>query len=213
MPSVAYTTFKKNVKQVDKLLLAFKEMRPPTRGRKHLDHFTRAALIFLCSSWEVYVEQIALESGKIISGRINNPNNLPLVVKKTLSDIVKKSTHELEPINISKDWKTYYYEQIYKYISKLNTPKNDKVTELLNKYLGISGDVIKAKVTLLPQINKIVQTRGEIAHNIYAEEYLKKELVDEYYDIIKRVVKQMELLLWDYIPQITNDKRPWQNTY
>ncbi len=161
----------------------------------------------------MYIEQIALEVGSIVAKRIQNPDDLPLTVKKTISQIVKNAKHELEPIVISNNWNQYYYNQINIYVSKLNTPKNDKVMEVMNKYLGISGDIIKNKVPLLTRINQIVKTRGEIAHNVFVDEYLKKELVDQHYVTIKEIVKQIELLLWDYIPEITDGKRPWQNTY
>lgn len=213
MPSKAYDNFKKNSKQVDKLLKAFTDMRPPTRGRKHLDHFTRAAIVFLCSSWEVYVEQIALESGKIISSRMNTPSDLPVVIQKTISLVVKNAKHDLEPVRLAVDWKDYYHKIIEKYIANLNTPKNAQVTELFHKYIGIDGNKLKAKVPLLADINKIVTTRGDIAHNIFSEDYVKKELVEQYYDTIRNLTKQIDLYLWDYIPEITNGKRPWQNTY
>jgi len=213
MPSKAYKNFNKNSKQVDKLLKAFTDMREPTRGRKHLDHFTRAAIIFLCSSWEVYIEQIAIESGKIISSRIEIPSNLPIIIQKTISLAVKNSRHELEPIQLAVNWKDYYNGIIDKYVSNLNTPKNAQVTELFHKYIGIDGNVLKTKVPLLTDINKIVNTRGEIAHNIFSEDYVKGELVGQYYDTIKTLTKQIDLYLWDYITEITNGKRPWQNTY
>ncbi len=213
MPSRAYSTLKNNLKQVDRLLDAFVEMRTPTRGRKHLDHFTRAALVFLCSSWEVYIEQISNESGEIIAKKLSTPDALPDTVKKTISKIIKDSKHELSPIEFSSDWKKYYCDQINEYTSRLNTPKKDKVMELFNKYLGMSGDRIITEVPTLGQINKIVSDRGSIAHNIYADEYLKKETVDNYYHIIDKLVKEIEILLWNYIPEITDGKRPWQNTY
>ena len=34
------------------------EVRKTGRGKKSLDHLTRAGLIFLCSSFEVYVESV-----------------------------------------------------------------------------------------------------------------------------------------------------------
>ncbi|MGS0763405.1 HEPN domain-containing protein [Syntrophomonas curvata] len=213
MPSKAYNSFKKNIKQVDKLIEAFTTMRPPTRGRKHLDHFTRAALIFLCSSWEVYIEQISLEAGLIISNRINDPGGLPLTVQKNISGIIKNSKHNLEPVFAANNWKLYYCNQIRAYTDKLNTPKKDKVMELFNKYLGVSGERIQLEVPSLSKVNNIVRTRGEIAHNVFAEDYLKKELVLEYYDIIKAIVVEIELLLWNYIPEVTYKKKPWQNTY
>lgn len=213
MPSKSFYTFKSNLKQVDKLLLAFVDMRPPTRGRKHLDHFTRAALLFLCSSWEVYIEQIAKEAGELIVHKIEKPNNMPEIIKKTISKKVKLANHELSPFEFANDWRRYYCLVISEYTNKLNTPKKDKVLELLNKYVGISGDRINTEVPMLAQINKIVSVRGMIAHNVYAEDYLRKETVEEYYRVILQLVKEIELLLWNYIPKITDGRRPWQNTY
>lgn len=213
MPSKAYGTFKSNLKQVDRLLEAFVDMRTPTKGRKFLDHFTRAALIFLCSSWEVYIEQVSNESGKIIAKKLNMPEELPKIVKKTISKKVKDSKNELSPFEFANDWREYYCSQIADYTSRLNTPKKDKVMELFNKYLGISGEKIISDVPSLGSINKIVSERGSIAHNIYVDEYLKKETVDKYYKIITQLVEEIEIMLWNYIPDITDGKRPWQNTY
>ena len=213
MPSISYKTFNNNLKQVDRLLKAYVDMRPPTKGRKYLDHFSRAALLFLCSSWEVYIEQVANESGNIISKKLSGPAELPETVKKTLCSIVKCSKHELSPVSFANDWKNYYCTQIMTYTAKLNTPKKDKVMELFNKYLGISGEEIIAEAPSLNRINKIVSDRGSIAHNVYADEYLKKETVDDYYQVISQIVKEIEIMLWNYLPSVTDGKRPWQNTY
>lgn len=213
MPSSAYGTFHNNLKQVDKLLDAYIEIRTPTRGRKHLDHFTRAALLFLCSAWEVYIEQVANEAGKIISTKVSKPSQLPDAVKKQIASSIKSSKHDLSPIHFADDWKEYYLQQINTYTSNLNTPKKDKILELFNKYLGVSGDRILRDVPALAHINGIVSARGQIAHNVYAEEYLKKDTVDDYYQKIQQAVKEIEILLWNYLPEITDGKRPWQNTY
>lgn len=211
MPSNAYKNYNKNIKQVDKLLEAYETMKEPTRGRKHLDHFTRAALIFMCSAWEVYVEEISRESVDKIVETIDSPNQLPLIVQKTLSKKVKSKMNEIEPIEFAKDWKEYYQKDILDFTSKLNTPKKQQVTEIFNKYLGMKD--VKESIPSLVEVNEIVRTRGEIAHNIFAEDYLSKNLVLEYLDTINKVVKDVEVALWNYLPSITDGKRPWQNTY
>lgn len=213
MPSSAYTTFKVNLRQVDKLLEAFITMRSPTRGRKYLDHFTRAALLFLCSAWEVYIEQVANEAGRIISTKLSKPSELPLPVKKEISSITKKSKHDLSPIELADDWKGYYLTQINEYTTRLNTPKKSKVLELFNKYLGIPGDRINSAVPTLDQVNRIISVRGQVAHNVYAEEYLTKDTVDNYYQSIKQAVIEIDTLLWNYLTEITDKEPPWQNTY
>ena len=211
MPSKAYSNFKKNIKQVDKLLEAYEAAKEPTRGRKHLDHFTRAALIFLCSSWEVYIEEIGRESVNKVISVIDNPRNLPIIVQKTLSKKVKEKKNELEPMIFAKDWKAYYRNEINEFTQRLNTPKNQNVTEMFNKYLGMNN--VREKMCKLSDVNEIVKTRGDIAHNVFAEEYLSKNLVLEYLDTINEIVVQVELALWEYLPEITDGKRPWQNTY
>lgn len=213
MPSRAYGVFKNNVKQVDKLLEAYDQLKTPTRGRKHLDHLTRAALMFLCSSWEVYLEQIALEACSIISERLVSPTELPESVRKSLSQAIKNSKHELEPVKFAMDWKGYYYEHTKKYTDNLNTPKKGQVLEILEKYLGVDIVRAKAEIPMLSQINDIVRLRGEIAHNVYAEEYVKKSTVIAHKETIDQLVKEMEIFLWNVIPDITNGARPWQNTY
>ena len=72
MPSKAYKTFQKNLNQVNKLIETYNHEleRNSGRGKKSLDHLTRAGLIFLCSSFEVYVESVIYETGNFITRKI-----------------------------------------------------------------------------------------------------------------------------------------------
>lgn len=83
----------------------------------------------------------------------------------------------------------------------------------VEKYLGVDIVRAKAEIPMLSQINDIVRLRGEIAHNVYAEEYVKKSTVIAHKETIDQLVKEMEIFLWNVIPDITNGARPWQNTY
>lgn len=85
--------------------------------------------------------------------------------------------------------------------------------ELFNKYLGISGERITLEIPSLVKINKIVSDRGSIAHNIYTDDYLTKEVVDGCYQIILELIKEIEILLWNYLSEVTDGKKLWQNTY
>lgn len=154
-----------------------------------------------------------MESCKIIADRLASPKDLPERVRKTLSASIKGAKHDLEPIEFAMDWKAYYSNVISKHVDKLNTPKKGQVLEILEKYLGVDIPQAKTEIPSLTQINEIVIARGEIAHNIYSGEYLRGETVTGYKDIVVQLVLEMELFLWGYIPTITNNLRPWQNTY
>lgn len=110
MPSKAYKTFQKNLNQVNKLIETYNHEleRNSGRGKKSLDHLTRAGLIFLCSSFEVYVESVIYETGNFITRKIYQPKKLPMEAKKTISDAVKKEKNDISPILFYDDWKEYY---------------------------------------------------------------------------------------------------------
>lgn len=213
MPSHAYGVFTKNLRQVDKLLQAFTDLRPHTRGRKHLDHLTRAAILFLCSSWEVYLEQVSQESCGIIARKLSSPKDLPEKVRKTLSRSIRAAKNELEPVEFAMDWRFYYCVAIQKYVARLNTPKNGQVLEIMEKYLGADVIDVKEKIPQLSKINEIVKIRGEIAHNIFSEDYVKEDMVISQKTTIVQLVKEIELYLYEYLALITDGRKPWQSTY
>lgn len=214
MPSKAYTIFQKNLCQVDRLIETYEHEleRDKKRGKRSLDHLTRAGLIFLCSSFEVYVESVVRESGKFVTRKIHLPKGLPEAVKKNISNSVKKEKHELSPVLFYDDWKQYYNNMIFYETKHLNTPKVDNIRQLLLNYFGIDNSEIDDSDFPFKDLDEIITTRGEIAHNIFAEKYFKKITLLEYRDTIKACVKEIDNLLYRKIPEITRYK-PWNNTY
>ena len=198
MPSKAYKTFQKNLNQVNKLIVTYNHEleRNSGRGKKSLDHLTRAGLIFLCSSFEVYVESVIYETGNFITRKIYQPKKLPMEAKKTISDAVKKEKNDISPILFYDDWKEYYRKLIYYDIKKLNTPKVQNIQQLFKNYFGISENEIDDTAFPFKSLDDIISTRGDVAHNIYSEKYLRKGKLLEYVDTIKACVLEMDKLLY-----------------
>lgn len=214
MPSKAYSTFQKNLNQVNRLIDTYDHEleRAPRRGKKSLDHLTRAGLIFLCSSFEVYVESVTRETGKTITRKISKPKDLSAEAKKTISDAVKKEKNELSPILFYEDWKKYYNDLIFYETKQLNTPKVKNIRQLFKKYFGIAESKIDDENYPFESLDDIISERGDVAHNLYSEEYLKKAKLLEYTDTIKDCVLEIDKLLYNEIPETIKGK-PWNNTY
>lgn len=214
MPSNAYRTFLKNLGQVDRLIETYEHEleRDRRRGKKSLDHLTRSGLIFLCSSFEVYVESVVRECGQFVTKKVQLPKSLPDDVKKNISDSVKKEKNELSPIAFYDDWKQYYNNMIFYETKHLNTPKIGNIRKLLLGYFGIQGSEIDDSTFPFSDLDEIITARGEIAHNIFGEEYFKKVTLLEYRDTIKACVTEIDNLLYRKIPEITV-YRPWRNTH
>ena len=213
MPSNAYKMFQKNLEQVNRLRDTYdSELSKNTnRGRRGLDHITRAGVVFLCSSFEIYFEMLLKECGTIITNELDVPSKLPKQVRKTLSKHVKENNNELSPVIFASDWKAYYHNILDWDIEKLNTPKLYNISGLLAKYIGINDVIDKTSYPFLG-IDDIVSERGEIAHKLYGTEYVKREKLLEYQDTIRDAVKELDLILYRELPKIIGHK-PWRKTY
>lgn len=213
MPSKAYTNFQKNIVQVNRLIETYdRELRGSGRGKKSLDHLTRAGLMFLCSSFEVYVESVVKESGNILIKHLKLPGELPASTKQKVSESVKKAKHDLEPIIFYDDWKKYFTDMIYYDTKSLNTPKLDNIKDLLYNYFGIAKNDIDGSTFPFSGLNDIISVRGEVAHNIYTVKYLTKTKLVEYNDTIKSCVLELDKLFYKRLPSVIK-RKPWNDTY
>jgi hypothetical protein len=213
MPSKAYSTFLKNYEQVNKMKQAYEDElhRNRNRGKRSLDHYTRAAIMFLCSSFEVYYETVLEESCTIVSKSLRRPSQLPKQVRKSIARYIDNSKNELEVISFADNWKQYYINLVKEDMSKLNTPKMSKIRNYVSKYLGFN-DIFDTSVYPFAGVDDIISERGEIAHNVFGSSYIKEAKLIEYSDTIKDAVKEIDLILYNEIPKITR-KKPWNNTY
>lgn len=213
MPSKAYGTFLRNYEQVGKMQQAYEEElhKNPRRGRRSIDHFTRAAVMFLCSSFEVYYEMVLEESCKIISKKLNHPGELPKQVRKTIAKHIVSSKNELEVIVFADNWKKYYLDLVKDDIGRLNTPKMNNIKEYVSKYIGFNN-IFDESTYPFAGVDDIIVERGEIAHKVYGSSYVNESKLVEYSDTIRDAVKEIDLILYNEIPKITR-KKPWNNTY
>lgn len=213
MPSKAYMRFQKNSVQVEKFKEAYEEAlhKDHRRGKRNLDHFTRAAIMFLCSTFEVYFEEVLKESCSIVTKSLNHPGDLPKQVKKTIAKSIKESKNELECITWADNWKEYYINLVNSEMDRLNTPKMCNITRYISKYLGLNN-IFDCNAFPFSGIDDVITERGSIAHKVYGSSYIKEVKLIEYIDTISNAVKEIELTQYKELPKIIH-KKPWNNTY
>ena len=165
MASSAFNEFRFNVHDAKRLLQAHGVLSAATPGKKGLGHITRSGVVMLCAAWERYHEAIIVEGVAYLSREIRNPNNLPLNVRKHLSSVAKKSTHELKPMELAGDgWRTLYVALATDETGSLNTPKSGKLKDLYERLAGVPDISVFWTIGAQP-IDDFVTTRGDIAHN------------------------------------------------
>ena len=216
MPTKAYAQFQKNLDTVKRLRDSYDVIREKraSRGKGAFEHFTRSAILFLASAFEVYIEDVTNECCKQNIAQAHDAVNLPHEVRSTLNDYVKRDKTSYSPITLCDEgWRIVYKEMVKEATEKLNTPKVQKITELFKKYIGVTS----AEIDALPQIDQLdafVTFRGEITHRVRATKYVKIEEVEANEELIEEMVKNIDkMLLRFFRAKYPNERAPWNNTY
>ncbi|HHK74529.1 MAG TPA: hypothetical protein ENJ57_05120 [Rhizobiales bacterium] len=131
MPSAALTKFEnKLLIDVDRIIASHAALGHDGRGKRGLGHITRSGVIVLCASWELYVEELAVEVASILSERANTPTDLPLEAQKYLSRHVREHKHNLKPLELAgAGWEQVYINCVRDVVGSLNTPKKGPIDQ------------------------------------------------------------------------------------
>ena len=163
MPSKAFDKFERYMlKDVKSLIKAHDDLNHSGRGRRGLGHITCSAVVMLCAAWELYLEELIIESVEYLNLKNDLPSQLPLDVRKTLAKYVKNHDHNLKVLDIAGEgWKYCLLEHSKSEVEKLNSPKKSPVNQLFNKFLGIRKI---SDCWNYSDIDEFVKIRGSIAH-------------------------------------------------
>jgi hypothetical protein len=211
MPSDAFDKFNWNIQEVERLEEAYDALSPNGQGRRALGHITKSALVMLCAAWELYCEDVILESIKFINSRLNDPALLPKDVKKKISSSISNDKNELACFKLAGDgWKSVYYSLAKNEIARFNTPKSEPVGLLFKNYLGVEN--ISSEWTIGPDgINDIISCRGEIAHRGRDAPYVTRSDLDIYKNKIVYSATETDNFLTGYLKGLVNANfQPWR---
>jgi hypothetical protein len=126
----------------------------------------------LCAAWELYVEELLVESAEVLSTRASSPSQLPFAVQKEIAEAVRESKHELKPLEMAGDgWQHVYISHVTLLASGLNSPKSTVVDPLFERLTG-TVEIWSAWSVSADTVNDFVKARGEIAHRGRAAAYV-----------------------------------------
>ncbi|MGQ4811024.1 HEPN domain-containing protein [Agrobacterium vitis] len=152
------------MKDVDRIIATHASIQNGGPGNMGLGHLTRGGVLLLCAAWELYIEEVLIETVERCIERSPSPDNLPAPVQRTISDYVRSSKHNLKPLAMAGDgWKTIYLEIAREWVVALNTPKKHNIDQGFHSIVGIAD--LSNCWTLGPAaINNFVEARGDVAH-------------------------------------------------
>ena len=210
MPSSAFTAFKYNLVDTDRVIKTFKSIKKQGAG---LGHLTRSGVVLLCASWELYVEMVIRECAAVFIAELELPSELPPQVQKEISIAVKSDRNELSPLDLAgSGWKSFYSSLVERRTESLNTPKSNKLAPLFQKLLGVS-DVTIAWSAGTNDLDKFVSVRGDIAHKGRHADYMKIGDLETYRGQIRAYAVETDDFLSDHLRATTPERyKPWNKT-
>jgi len=211
MPSSALLKFENNLLvDVDRLIDSHGQLNHEGMGRRGLGHLTRSGVLMLCAAWELYLEELLIESARTIANRANSPDDLPKQVQKEIAKAVRNSKHELKPLELAGEgWREVYLNHALAKVQSLNTPKSTPVD---NNYFHLIGipDLSHNWSIGAAEIHSFVGARGDIAHRGRDAQYVVIGGLVQYRDHISRTVIDTDNALADFLRDNTTGRSPWR---
>lgn len=215
MPSKSYAKFIKNMESVTRLESTYELLRSQRngRGRAAWDHVTRSAIIFLASSFEVYIEDVLVEAVSKHIKYSSDAKNLPNNVKNTLNKYVRKEANSVPPTDLCDEgWRSVYKEITNLRTGKLNTPKKENIIRLFEELVG-NVDII-TNVNDIDLLDDIISFRGEIAHRVRAQQYVTIIQATESRLAIQKIAMGIDRNLLHYLRDTyPNQRMDWYDSY
>lgn len=212
MPSKSFKKFEdKLLVDVDRIIASHATLNHDGGGRRGLGHLTRSGVLILCAAWELYVEEVLVEGVEYFIVKFDSPDQLPNPAKKELSAFVKKSKHELKPLELAGDgWESLYRNHAKETASAFHAPKSSNLNLLFRNFLGVD-DFSRWWSLGHREIDNFVSIRGEVAHKGSDARYVNINDLKDYLLKVKQTAIEVDNELTVYLCEKTpGTERPWK---
>lgn len=139
MPSKSFENFyKKLLPDVSALIKTHADMNPSGRGRRKLAHITRSGVVMLCAAWELYIEDVALESVRVLTKEALIPDFLPDSIRGKIAQKAKNDKHNFGALKLcGQGWRQVYIDGVQEDVSNLNTPKFGNIKDIFSNWFDL----------------------------------------------------------------------------
>lgn len=104
--------------------------------------YIRAIMVFLCASWEAFVEDLLSNSVNFLCDNVTNVSKLPKTLRKLIASKIKDEKYELSPWELADNgWREYLKKYVKERVNGMNTPRSEKIRKLYEDFLEI--DILK----------------------------------------------------------------------
>ncbi len=210
MLSKAWIAFDKSAEDIRRLLDIHATLGGDARGRRHnLEVLNKSAVVLITAIWEAYCEDMAAEALDHIIRNSAGASSVPKELKKWIAIKIKEEKNDLAMWDLAADgWKTRAQSGLADLIARLNTPKSEKVDQLMLQAIGlkavsnswrwrrVSSEAARKK------LDYYVSLRGSIAHGRRSLS-VKKTHAEGYFDHVRLLVEMTGSRVNSFLKELT----------
>lgn len=185
--------FNRNMNDITLLLtLNSKEIRSKHGGPQKIEILNKSAVVLATTCWEAFIEDLATNAFEFMVNHADTPNLFPKSVLVSASNMLVKDKDERRVWDLAGDgWKNVLKMYCNSTVKCLNTPNHRNIDRLFETLIGLKNLSVTwkwhgvANQRALKRLDQLILTRGDIAHRLNHEAYIKKQDV---LDVLKLVL-------------------------
>ena len=191
-----------------------------TPGRKRqVQILNKSAIVLYTACWEYYIEDLIREAFNFLLINSKKHNAFPNSVLAKASKEIKNDKDDLRVWDLAGfGWKkvleNYQKTILEKKIDHFHVPRPENIDELYSKLLGINTITNQwswkkmCNKDAIDTLNKYVDLRGEIVHNVKTKTSVRKKDVDYYRKFLNRTAVILHNRVTTHIENLIGEA-PW----
>ncbi len=191
----------------------------PGRRRPEIQVVSRAAVVFTCTYWEAFCEDLAAEALRHLAEHAKDASALPSGVKKTFKKILLGEKNELAIWSLADEgWREELRRRADWTVGgddwSLNTAKPVQVRDFFDQYVGIK-DITMAwswpgmsADSATRRLRDFVTLRGDIAHRGGPGESVHKSKATNGLKFVKRLAAKSAERVDEHLREHTGEPLP-----
>jgi hypothetical protein len=187
--------------------------------RRNVEVLNKSAIIFICASFEAFVETLASEAFQHLVLDAKSADDLPKPIRKAIAESLKRDKNELRAWDLAGEgWRVVgeqYRESVIKsYTGPFNTPKPHNIKELMRELVGLDDLPSHWKwkgmtsANACEKLKEFVELRGALAHGVKPAPTVTKAQVIRCIQFLALLSVRSANVLRHFCHQATG-KYPW----
>jgi hypothetical protein len=207
--------FFENTDEIENLSNIHTRIAGNARGRKtNVEVLNKSSIVLLTACWEYYIEDLLRESFKYILENASNYRAFPFSVltqasKELKNDGDNRRVWELAGEGWKKVLEKYQQTTLEKEIDHFHVPRPANIDSLFDRLLGINNITQHwSNSDAIRILNKYIDLRGEIAHNVKTKSSVRKIDVNNYGVFLNRAAIILHNKVTEHIQNLVGSV-PW----